>query len=549
MQRKREARTRVIQSLKEELAALQERLQTSERELADYAANHEIVHLEGPGDGANPALARFLAVDQNLVEADAARIAARSSLRRLESGNVDTSRQLATPTIQALSAKLSTLESELGTLLTTYGERWPAVIAKRDEIAYVRRQLDEEDQAARTSAIADAQLDFDIAESRFNMLNEAVARERNSVSKHQRAAIEYQLLRREVETTEGLHANLLESIKRSTVMAEFDAPNLQIVERGSPNTTPRSPSRTLNLALSLLMGLGLGFGIVVARDYWDRSIANLFDLESVLGLPPIGTLPLVEGDDFEWLCGPRQLLPSTRMLESRSSGQIEPVSANSDLGDSILWSDEPVLREAVLSICTSILLAQTDRELNVIAVTSAMPGEGKTTVSKLLAQALALSGKKTLLIDADLRRGSLSDSYDGGRTEGLSLLLSGNSTHLPLRSPAIPNLHVLTAGPRPPNPVALLSSQTMAKLISSSRPDFRYIVIDTPPIIGLADARIVSALADGVLLAVRAGQTGRDAVAHAWTLIEASGGRGLGVVLNGTKQEDQKFLYAYSYYN
>ena len=164
---------------------------------------------------------------------------------------------------------------------------------------------------------------------------------------------------------------------------------------------------------------------------------------------------------------------------------------------------EPELREAVIGICTSILLAQTDQPLRVIAVTSSLPGEGKTTVARLLGQALAESGGKTLLVDADLRISDLSEVYGGRMQDGLSMLLSGNAPKPAIRETTVPNLYVLPSGPKPPNSVALLNSEAMTEFLKSAKAGFQYVVVDTPPVLGIADSRVLAARVDGVVLVVR----------------------------------------------
>jgi capsular exopolysaccharide synthesis family protein len=545
---KQEARAQVIQSLRDELMSLESKLQLSERELADYTARNQIYMTESASGATTPNHTRLVTVENNLVEAEATRIAARSHLERLKSGTVTVTGQLSTPTITSLADRLTTLRSELGTLLTTYGDRWPAVVAKRDEIAYVQRQLDEEKSAARQSVIEDAQLEYDIAESRYKMLDHVVALEHAELGRQQRASIEYNLLRREVETNEELYAGLLERLKQGTLMDQLSRPNLQILERGTPNANRHSPQVLLQLALSLFSGLGLGVGLVVVRDHLDRSVTSSSELERALGLPPLGALPLVDADSHEALGQGFYLLPA-----GHNDALLAPFESEAAVAPprqrelSSLWREEPELREAVFGLCTSILLAQTDQPLNVIAVTSAVPGEGKTTVSKLLARALASSGQDTLLIDGDLRVSKLSEPYSEGRQEGLSLLLSGNTTHAAIRRTDTPSLYLLTAGPKPPNAVALLNSSTMARFLEDMRARFRFIIIDTPPIIGLADARVISAQVDGVVLIVKAGHTKSDVISKAWALIERSGGRGLGVLLNGTAEEETDFPVGYAY--
>ncbi len=553
MRAKRAARDQVIRSLRSELVQLEQRLQSSERELVQYATKNQITRLGTTPDG-DPIQQRLTAIEANLIEAESQRIAARSQLDNLKAdagkGTLGESRVVAD-----LNGRIRTLENELAALLTTFGERWPAVVAKKSEIAFVRRQLEEERAATHQQMVDDTQLEYEIAESRYNMIAASLREQRDNIGRYQRASIQYNILRREVETNQELYAGLLERLKQSTVMGELDTPNIQIVQHGKPDPIPDSPKLPLNVALSLVMGLGLGVSIVVVRDYWDRSISGLDELERTLDLPPLGVLPEVKREDLASLGGARNLLGSrtarkTKLL--KGSGDAEDEAENARPGNdprhTSLGEAEPELREAVIGICTSILLAQTDNPLRVIAITSALPGEGKTTVARLLGQALAESGGKTLLVDADLRISELSESYGGRKQDGLSLLLSGNSPQPAIQKTAVPNLCVLPSGPKPPNSVALLNSDAMTEFLKSAKSGFQYVVIDTPPVLGIADARVMSARVDGVVLVVRARKTRRDVIGRAWSLIGSSGGRGLGVVLNGADPKDIEFSVGYEDY-
>lgn len=558
MRVRHEARDKVIRSLRTELVQLEQRLQSSEKDLVQYATRNQITKLDGGAQPRDPMQSRLVAIEANLINAETQRIVAQAELESLKvEAGASFPGKLSTPVIRDLSARVLSLENELASLLTTFGERWPAVVAKKSEVAFVRRQLQEEEAATAKRAVEDAQLEYDIAESRYNMITESLRQQRNAIGQYQRASIQYNILRREVVTNEELYAGLLERLKQSTVMGQLETPDIQIVEHGKPDPAPDSPKLPLNVALSLVMGLGLGVSIVVVRDYWDRSIPDLAELERSLDLPALGVLPAVKADDLANAIGVPKLLGtqdgrSAKLLTSpdelpEEEGD-ERMPPDAEAQQASLREAEPELREAVIGICTSILLAQTDNPLRVIAVTSSLPGEGKTTVARLLGQALAESGGKTLLVDADLRISQLSEAFGGRMQDGLSMLLSGNTAKPAIHETAVPNLYVLPSGPKPPNSVALLNSEAMTDFLKTAKTGFQYVVIDTPPVLGIADTRVLSARVDGVVLVVRARKTRREVVSRAWGLIGSSGGRGLGVVLNRADAKDIEFAGEYEDY-
>ena len=320
MRVRREARDQVIRSLRTELVQLEQRLQTSEKELVQYATRNQITKLDGGAEARDPMQTRLASIETNLIEAETQRIAAQSQLQSLKiESDAAFPARLSTNNVREVSARLLSLENELASLLTTFGENWPAVVAKKSEIAFVRKQLREEQVATTKRAIGDAQLEYDIAHSRYNMISDSLRKQREVIGQYQRASIQYNILRREVETNEELYAGLLERLKQSTVMGQLETPDIQIVEHGKPDPQQDSPKLPLNVALSLVMGLGLGVSIVVVRDYWDRSIPDLAELERTLDLPALGVLPAVKADDLESAIGG----PGAKLLATRNGADGE----------------------------------------------------------------------------------------------------------------------------------------------------------------------------------------------------------------------------------
>jgi capsular exopolysaccharide synthesis family protein len=208
--------------------------------------------------------------------------------------------------------------------------------------------------------------------------------------------------------------------------------------------------------------------------------------------------------------------------------------------------------EAFRALRTSILLSQADHPPQVILVTSALPREGKTTAAANLAVTLAQLGDSTVLVDADLRKPGIGRLLNlaGGKYAGLSSYLAGVSS-LDLVSvphPAIPNLVAIPTGPLPPNPADLLSSHKLVEAIAELRAKFKFIVIDSPPIMAATDAVILSVQADGVLLVVRSGETPKEAFTRTRDLLNSVKCRILGVVLNAVDASAPDYYYSYRYY-
>ena len=541
-----EARDRARETLKKELAGLEDRLQSSETELVRYAARNALTSL-APGQG-EPTHVRLTAIEERLADAESDRVAAKSNLDSLKSVVAKAFPQrFSNELIRNLSSRLLTLENELAQLRVTFGDNWPEVQARQAEIKLVQKQLEDEKAGAIQRALDEAETEFLIADSRFQMINEMLAKQRGAVSNYQRASIQYNILQREVDTNEKMYEGLLERLKESSLLAGFEAANIQIVEPGSPQELPETPNLPVNLGLASLLGLAVGVCITVIGDYWSRSIATIDEVEGTLGLPALGGIPIAKRKGYARLFGGPDL-----MRISPAGKSDEPPAPDADGAPpsepSSGWGDDSSaeLREEIIAICTSILLSQADSPLRVIAVTSALPGEGKTTVAALLGRAMAENGYKTLMVDADLRRSTLSTNLGVHPSGGLSMLLSGNVEEPAIRGTFAENLYVLSSGPKPPNSVALLSSEKMKRFLRDARSEYQCVILDTPPVLSVADARVLAPAADGVILVARAGKTKKELISRAWGQVAGSGGRALGVVLNG-HERNYTDLYHYDY--
>jgi succinoglycan biosynthesis transport protein ExoP len=284
-----------------------------------------------------------------------------------------------------------------------------------------------------------------------------------------------------------------------------------------------------------------GIGLALFREYLDNTIKSPDDIESLAGLPSLAVVPALPGSDGHhgrW----RQLRHKTAH-QTVSGPRVETLSHT---------QPKSQISEAFRALRTSLLLSQAEHPPQVILVTSALPREGKTTAAVNLAVTLAQLGDRTLLLDCDLRkpgiRRALNLTID--KENGLSSYLAGvaNLDEIVFPHPTISNLATITTGPVPPSPADLLSSHRMREVISDLRRRFKFIVIDSPPIMAATDAVIVSSLTDGVLLVVRSGETPKEAFTRTRDLLGAVKTRILGVVLNAVNSRAPDYYYSYRYY-
>ncbi len=288
------------------------------------------------------------------------------------------------------------------------------------------------------------------------------------------------------------------------------------------------------------MGLIGGVALALLREYLDNTVKNPDDVETLSRLPSLAVVPAFSNSDGDH----RNRLQ--KLLHGSGNGIQERVA--------LLSHSQPhsQVSEAFRALRTSLLLSQADRPPQVILVTSALPHEGKTTASVNIGVTLAQLGDQTLLIDGDLRKPGISRALHmaDSKSAGLSSYLAGVSSLdlVTVPHPAISNLHAIPTGPIPPNSADLLSSYRLAEMICELRKRYKFIVIDSPPIMAATDAVILSALADGVLLVVRSGETPKEAFTRTRDLLYSVKSRVLGVVLNAVDASSPDYYYSYRYY-
>jgi capsular exopolysaccharide synthesis family protein len=339
---------------------------------------------------------------------------------------------------------------------------------------------------------------------------------KNATLTEQDAGVRYNLLAREADTNRTLYEGLLQRFKELSASAGITANNISIIDQADRPMRPSSPRLLLNLILSLFGGVLLGLLTVFLRERLDDSLRIPEDAERKLGMPVIG---------------------------------IVPMAAGSDLLDELL-SPRTAVAEAYHALRTSLLYSSADGLPRSLLVTSSMPGEGKSTTSFAIAHDLARLGKRVVLVDTDLRRPSLHRTLGMDNAAGLVDLVTQHSTkHPPIRATPYENLVFISSGPIPLSPTELLSSQRMREILSQLEQEYDVVVLDGPPVLGLADAPILSALADATVFVVEANRSHRGGAKGAIRRLRSARSRLLGCVL--TKFDLKKAgnqHYSYEYY-
>ncbi|MGO8734247.1 MAG: GumC family protein [Terriglobia bacterium] len=495
--------------MEQQLDELKAKVEKSQQAMVDYERQHAIVDI---GDKQDVVEQRLAGLSQDLTAAQNERMQKQSLYEQVSSKDSQAALIAQNELLQRLEEKLADLRGQYVDALGQYGPNFPKVLRLRDQVKEDQSAIERE----RNRVLARIRNDYQAAQAREKLLSAAVGQEKVAVGNLSQLLIQHNLLKHEFETNQQLYESLLKHLKDATVSAGLRATNIHIVDPALVPTAPVRPKIMNNIAVGLLVGLVLGVTFAFVRESLDNSMKSAEDLERLIPAPALAVI-LKSG-------------PSWRRI---GRGKSQPSSSSVELV--VLKRPLSSLAESYRSLRTAVLLSTAPRPPQALLVTSAQPGEGKTCTAVNLALGLAQRGVPVLIVDADMRRPGVSRGLDMPENgKGLSSVLSGaHSLDEVLRQyEAAPNLWVLPAGPRPPNPADLLASPTMAKVLQELRQRFEHVVVDSPPLLLVTDATIVSTLVDGVVLVVESGVTTSGAVVRAHKILESAGGRILGTVLN-----------------
>jgi len=530
---KYEATTRASTWLTDQLTELKIRVQKAEDARIAYERKNQIWTLD---DKQNITSQRLGDINKQLTEAQSERMKKESLYQFAKSGNLDAVPQVqGNPVLADLFKKRAEVSNEYTDALNQYGPNFP-------KVQRLQAQLKEVDQSIEKGKkrILDAlESDYREAQQRESLLTQALDQQKTESNQMAEKLVEYNILKRDAEANKTLYEGLMTKLKETAISQGLRSSNIRIVDPAMIPSTPARPAKTRNIALAVLVGLVGGIGLALMREYLDNTVKTPDDVETLSQLPSLAVVP-----QFTRPSGSGKHKGPLRDFSSNGHGKRVELVAH--------HFPKSQMSEAFRALRTSLLLSQANHPPQVILVTSALPREGKTTAAANLAVTLAQLGDSTVLVDADLRKPGVGRLLNlaGGKYAGLSSYLAGVSS-LDLVSvphPAIPNLVAIPAGPLPPNPADLLSSHRLVDAIAELRTKFKFIVVDSPPIMAATDAVILSVQADGVLLVVRSGETPKLAFTRTRDLLNSVKCRILGVVLNAVDSHSPDYYYSYRYY-
>ena len=476
-------------------------------------------------------------INKELTEAQADRIKKQADYDLAKSGNIDVIPAVRDSSlIQGLEGKMADLRQLYIAEIGRTGPSYPTAQRLQEQMKNLTQLVADEKQ----NIIGRIEQEYNAAVRREKLLNDELEQQKGDVNQIAEKMVEYNILKRDADAEKALYDGLLQKLKEAGISAGLQSSNIRIIDPAMIPPTPSRPNKTRNILMAFLVGLVGGIGLSFLREYMDNTVKTPDDVEMLAKLPSLAVVPA-----FGSLDGKRSRMQ--RLLKSASSNgkdvRVELVSYS---------MPQSQVSEAFRSLRTSLLLSQAEHPPQVILVTSALPREGKTTAAVNIAVTLAQLGDKTLLIDADLRKPGVTRalSLPDGKYAGLSSYLAGVSSLdlVTVPHPVITNLAAVPTGPIPPNPADLLSSDRLRMAISQLRQEYKFIVIDSPPIMAATDAVILSVLVDGVLLVVRSGETPKEAFSRMRDLLVGVKSRLLGVLLNAVDSNAPDYYYSYRYY-
>jgi len=495
--------------IQKRLNPLRANLEESEARLMDFREREDQVLLADQDKNVITEQVNTLTTEYANAKAERIRLETKlNALRSLRASNVSEAsfpEVLRDNTMQNLVQQRSDLQVQLSEKLGTLREGHPEVKDLRARINGLNQRIAEQVQTITVSL----QTDFDIASRRERSLYDNIQQLRVQTISLSKQTLALDRLERDYNQNKAFLEDMLARSNEADVASTKALNNVRVIEPARRPTAHYSPNVQRTVTLAIVLGLFLGVGLVLGLDYLDHTLRSPDQVERYLGLETLTALP--------------------KMTEDNNR----------------------VLRESFQSLRTAVMLAARGEGSHVLMVTSAVPSEGKTTVAFNLAKVLATGGSKVLLIDADLRKPRLHRMIKAKNVRGLTSVVLGERTAAEVihSFPNIANLDLITSGPLPPNPPELFGKLTYSQLLDEARDNYDWVLIDTSPVASVTDPVICARLAELVVLVVQYGSTRRQVVREAIRLLNRTGTRIAGVLLNQVDIERDHYYYSgyYSY--
>jgi capsular exopolysaccharide synthesis family protein len=503
--------------LEKQLEQLGQKVEGSQRRLYESGEAGEIL---SPEDKDNVIIQRYIELSGLLTKAGADRIVKEALYHEVKANGAGATPITNNPLVMGIRQEIARESAKVESLQKIYLPDHPKLQAEKANLNGLQARLTKEIQNIRTSV----ETDYEAARRAENLIMEALEKQKLKISDLQKKLVQYKILKRDVETNEELYKGLLSRMKEASIASTMVPSSVAVIDPAERPLFPFEPRPIRNLALGTIFGLLGGIFLAFIVEYFDDSIKTVEEAEQVCQLPMLGIVP-----DFL----DRKLAPETRVT---------------NLGLITYYDQKCLIADSVQVVRTSVLLSAAGGPASIM-VTSPNPLEGKTTIASNLAISFAMTGRRVVLVDGDLRRPFVHEIFDLELKPGLSELITGNVIYEEAIKPTpVPNLFIMTAGTIPPNPANLLGSKAFEDIIGRLHNEFQQIFIDSPPILGLPDSRILSSVVDSVIMVVRHNYTPRETARLSRQSLKQVNADMIGIILNQAAFHKRGYGGYYYYY-
>jgi capsular exopolysaccharide synthesis family protein len=530
--------------MEQQLDELKARVERSQQALVQYEREHQIVNIN---DKQNVVMQMLSDLSKDLTVAESERVQKEAFYREVLANRAQVAALAHNELLQKLEEKAADLNNQYIDTVAQYGRKYPKAERLQQQIDENQSQIERE----QNRVIERIRKDYDAARNREKLATAAVMSQKEEVGKLNQLLVQHNILQRDFEGNQQLYQNLMQKLKDATVSAGLRSTNIHLVDTALPPVAAIRPRKLLNIAIGFLAGVILGIMGAFAQEGLDHSVKTAEEVETLLGIPALAVIPLERAASSARRTRFHRNYALLALLRRASAGW-EKAAPNPRKTIGLVVTEKPqsVLAEAYRALRTSILLSLAPHAPKLLLITSTQAGEGKTATALNLSQVLAQRKGPVLIVDCDLRKGGIGKLLGVDNERGLSTFLTGKHSLTDVLQRYDPQLDlwVLPSGSVPPNPADLIGSDAMSELLHELSSRFEHVIIDSPPVLPVTDATILSSLVDGVVLITESGVTPRGGLMRSASILESAGARILGVVLNKFDPRQQGYYGNYGYY-
>jgi capsular exopolysaccharide synthesis family protein len=542
IQRKYQATEQATNFLASQIAAVRAEIETNEKKLQEYGKEKNIISLS---NSENTVIEKLGELNKALTDAQIDRINKETYYNEIRVATPDyIPNALNNTLIQRLGEEYNRLFRDYVKRSETFMPDYPEIQSLKAELDQAKKALEDETKALVTRAYTD----FQAALSREQALAGVFNTQRREAFQLNSNGIQYNSLLIQIQNEKNLLESLMtrkDETDISSRLKDLRTSNIWIVDKAEIPLSPSHPDKKKYMILGLMIGLFVGLGLALLFENLDVTVKDSDDIKKYAGIPMLGMVPAFSKS------GRMREYEETPEEENTEPGKKAKPAWTIEAAQDLIVHFSPTssFAEYYRSIRTTLLFSTVDAKMRALAVMSPLPQEGKTVTTCNLAVALAQAGKRVLIIDADLRKPRLHKVFRVKNLNGLTKYLTGDLAWEDLlHATPIPSLFLINSGPVPPNPLELLGSEKIAKLIDQLKENFDYILADTPPVLAVSDALVLGSQLDGAILVVRSGRTPREALKRTQEKMAAHKIKSLGVIINNVRTRDFDEYHVSSYF-